>query len=153
MVLPKALIVMHMSSLIIKEKRMPSNALFLLILMLTLLATGEGLVPVPTTTVPTTDASLRLYSTSGGGIGGEKPDKLSSTIKAAASVQSSNVFKLTRQLDEITDNYNSMLDEMELLQERAIQELEKKKSKGQNGIDDESRTDDSYEEEKDVKQN
>ena len=85
-----------------------------------------------------TQHAPRLHSSSSGGEGGggdTRNDRLASTIKAAASVQSSSVFKVANQLDEITDSYNTMLSQMESLQEKALQELQKKKSKQQEQLD------------------
>ena len=50
-------------------------------------------------------------------------------------MQSSSVFKVANQLDEITDSYNTMLSQMESLQEKGLARTAKEKSKQQEQLD------------------
>ena len=103
------------------------SSLSLLMSIFALLVRGQGLVPVSIKVDATTGANSRLYGNIGRSIGDGESYKLASTIKAAASMQSSNVFKLTRQLHKITDSYTSILDQMNALQEKVGHDLEIKK--------------------------
>ena len=56
-------------------------------------------------------------------------DKLSSNIYATSVVQSSNIFKLVKDLDALTEASNQALDEMETLALKLKERLEKGKER------------------------
>lgn len=72
---------------------------------------------------------------------GLRPDKLADTLYAVSSVQGSNVFKLVKDLDELTEGIEMLVQEMGKVAERAEDERIKKKNekgtaRGKGGVDD-----------------